>query len=145
MLHRPFVTKHYQRVQHCTSQTKALAKRAQHPVVASVPSIQSNAMVSGSFPYHRDMLKYSRFNARSLHAEQAQQSLLRRTRIMPSHVLGGEQTPLANLGFSDIESLASLQDLHRHLTERYAFFERVMYARKLHRSKFFSLSLDSGH
>ena len=53
--------------------------------------------------------------------------------------------PLANQNFVDIESQATLDELHKYLFTRYALLDRVIRARKLHHSRFYSLNLDYGH
>ena len=54
-------------------------------------------------------------------------------------------TALANQNFEDVESEEILQELYDYLFLKNALFERVIRARKLHHSRFFSLNLDYGH
>ena len=54
-------------------------------------------------------------------------------------------TALANQNFEDVDSEELLQELYDHLALKHALFERVIRARKLHHSRFFSLNLDYGH
>ncbi|MCJ1287642.1 hypothetical protein MMC26_006994 [Xylographa opegraphella] len=64
--------------------------------------------------------------------------------IAPKYLL---ESPiaLANQNFTDVESEELLNELQKHLYLRYQLLDRVIRARKLHRSHFFSLSLDYGH
>ena len=62
----------------------------------------------------------------------------------PEH-LAKSSIALANQNFEDIESEEVLQELYGHLFLKNALFERVIRARKLHHSRFFSLNLDYGH
>ncbi|MCJ1377759.1 hypothetical protein MMC17_000855 [Xylographa soralifera] len=52
---------------------------------------------------------------------------------------------LANQNFVGIDSEELLGELQRHLYLKYQLLDRVIRARKLHHSHFFSLSLDYGH
>ncbi|KAL9004683.1 MAG: hypothetical protein Q9188_002498, partial [Gyalolechia gomerana] len=62
----------------------------------------------------------------------------------PSY-LAASTTPLANQTFADLDSEETLREIHDHLALKYALLDRVIRARKLHHSRFFSLSLDYGH
>ena len=53
--------------------------------------------------------------------------------------------PLANQTFSDVESGTTLRELHDYLLLKYRLLSRVIGARKLHRSRFFSVNFDYGH
>lgn len=53
--------------------------------------------------------------------------------------------PLANQTFGDIKSEATLRELHDYLLLRYRLLTRVIGARKLHHSRFFSVNMDYGH
>ena len=59
--------------------------------------------------------------------------------------LANSSIALANQNFEDVDSEGTLQELHNHLSLKNALFERVIRARKLHHSRFFSLNLDYGH
>ena len=63
----------------------------------------------------------------------------------PPDYLAKSSTALANETFEDVESEDNLQELYDHLSLKYALFERVIRARQLHHSRFFSLNLDYGH
>ena len=63
----------------------------------------------------------------------------------PPAYLAESSTALANQKFEDVESEEILQELYDHLLLKNALFERVIRARKLHHSRFFSLNLDYGH
>ncbi|KAL8979797.1 MAG: hypothetical protein Q9205_004956 [Flavoplaca limonia] len=54
-------------------------------------------------------------------------------------------TPLANETFANVESEDTLRELHDYLASKYALLDRVIRARRLHHSRFFSLNLDYGH
>ncbi|KAI4188465.1 MAG: hypothetical protein L6R41_002144 [Letrouitia leprolyta] len=62
----------------------------------------------------------------------------------PSYLIAST-TPLANRAFSDVDSEDTLQEIHDHLALECALLDRVIRARKLHHSRFFSLNLDYGH
>jgi hypothetical protein len=47
--------------------------------------------------------------------------------------------------FADVEEESTLRELHDHLFMRYSLLDRVIRARKLHHSRFYSLDLDYGH
>lgn len=59
--------------------------------------------------------------------------------------LANSTTPLANETFSAVDSEDTLRELHDYLALKYALVDRVIRARKLHHSRFFSLNLDYGH
>ena len=63
----------------------------------------------------------------------------------PPAYLAESTTALANQNFEDIDSEETLQELYDHLFLKNALYERVIRARKLHHSRFFSLNLDYGH
>ena len=63
----------------------------------------------------------------------------------PPAYLAQSPIALANQSFEDVESEEILQELYDHLFLKNALFERVIRARKLHHSRFFSLNLDYGH
>lgn len=65
--------------------------------------------------------------------------------VSPPAYLAGSSTALANQKFEDVESEEILQELYDHFLLKNALFERVIRARKLHHSRFFSLNLDYGH
>lgn len=45
----------------------------------------------------------------------------------------------------DVESEATLDEIHKHLYLKHALLDRVIRARKLHHSHFFSMTMDYGH
>ena len=63
----------------------------------------------------------------------------------PPAYLAECSTALANQNFGDVDSEEILQELYDHLALKHALFDRVIRARKLHHSRFFSLTLDYGH
>ena len=63
----------------------------------------------------------------------------------PPAYLAKSSIALANQNFEDIDSEDILQELHDHLSLKNALLDRVIRARKLHHSRFFSLNLDYGH
>ena len=63
----------------------------------------------------------------------------------PPEYLAATSIPLANQEFSDINSEEVLQEVHSYLSLKHALLDRVIRARKLHHSRFFSLKLDYGH
>lgn len=58
--------------------------------------------------------------------------------------LADSVVPLANQTFKDITSEEVLRELRAHLSLRHALLDRVIRARKLHHSRFFSMALDYG-
>ena len=54
-------------------------------------------------------------------------------------------TPLANETFANVESEDTLREPDDYLASKYALLDRVIRARKLHHSRFFSLNLDYDH
>lgn len=63
----------------------------------------------------------------------------------PPVYLAKSSIALANQNFENVDSEDILHELYDHLSLKNALFERVIRARKLHHSRFFSLSLDYGH
>ena len=63
----------------------------------------------------------------------------------PPAYLATSSTALANQNFEDVDSEEILRELYDHLFLKNALFDRVIRARKLHHSRFFSLNLDYGH
>ena len=63
----------------------------------------------------------------------------------PPAYFANSSIALANQSFEDIDSEEILRELYDHLFLKNALFERVIRARKLHHSRFFSLNLDYGH
>ena len=63
----------------------------------------------------------------------------------PPEYLARSSVALANQTFEDVESEEILQELYDYLLLKNALFERVIRARRLHHSRFFSLHLDYGH
>lgn len=58
--------------------------------------------------------------------------------------LANNKTPLANQTFQDVTSEEVLREVRAHLLLRHALLDRVIRARKLHHSRFFSMTLDYG-
>jgi len=63
----------------------------------------------------------------------------------PPQYLIDSKTPLVNQLFADVESEEMCQELHDHLFRKLQLLERVIRARKLHHSRFFSMNYDYGH
>lgn len=63
----------------------------------------------------------------------------------PPAYFANSSVALANQKFEDVDSEEILQELYDHLFLKNALLERVIRARKLHHSRFFSLNLDYGH
>lgn len=63
----------------------------------------------------------------------------------PPAYLAKNSIALANQNFEDVETEEILQELYDHLSLKNALLDRVIRARKLHHSRFFSLNLDYGH
>ena len=63
----------------------------------------------------------------------------------PPEYLKTSSTVLANQTFSDIGSEDVLHNVYDHLALKHALLDRVIRARKLHHSRFFSINLDYGH
>jgi hypothetical protein len=63
----------------------------------------------------------------------------------PPDYLAKSSLPLANQTFTELGSEAALREIHDYLYLKYTLLDRVIRARKLHHSRFFSLNLDYGH
>lgn len=61
----------------------------------------------------------------------------------PTYLISTE-VALANQTFADVSSEATLQELHAYLTLKHALLDRVIRARKIHHTRFFSMNLDYG-
>lgn len=59
--------------------------------------------------------------------------------------LAASKVPLANQSFAEVDSEDTLHEIYDHLALKFALLDRVIRARKLHHSGFFSLNLDYGH
>ncbi|KAL7793752.1 hypothetical protein V8C37DRAFT_76209 [Trichoderma ceciliae] len=55
------------------------------------------------------------------------------------------KVPLANQTFEDIEDKETLRAVHSHLFEKYVLLGKVIDARKIHHTHFYSLQIDYGH
>ena len=62
----------------------------------------------------------------------------------PSYLTNSSK-PLANQTFADIKSEAEIQEVFKYLSLKHALLDRVIRARKLHHSHFFSQNMDYGH
>ena len=65
--------------------------------------------------------------------------------LKPPRYIEESPIPLANQTFSDVESEEMLRELHDYLLVKYRLLTRVIGARKLHHSRFFSMNMDYGH
>jgi len=63
----------------------------------------------------------------------------------PPSYLATSKIALANQTFADIDSEDTLHDLYDHLFLNFRLLDRVIRARKLHHSHFFSMNCDYGH
>jgi hypothetical protein len=63
----------------------------------------------------------------------------------PPTYIAKRSTPLANQIFDDVEEETTLNEIHDHLFLRFQLLDRVIRARKLHHSRFFSQDMDYGH
>ncbi|PTB63083.1 hypothetical protein BBK36DRAFT_1182780 [Trichoderma citrinoviride] len=63
----------------------------------------------------------------------------------PPTYLKTSKVPLANQTFEDVNDQETLQELHSHLFNRYVLTGKVIDARKLHHTHFYSLQIDYGH
>lgn len=63
----------------------------------------------------------------------------------PPAYLASRRTPLRNEMFADASDGYTLNELHTYLFKKHALRDRVIRARKLHHSRFFSLNMDYGH
>ncbi len=63
----------------------------------------------------------------------------------PPPFLAQTKIPLSTQDFNDVDDESILQDLHNYLSKRLLLSDRVIGARKLHHSRFYSLQLDYGH
>ena len=65
--------------------------------------------------------------------------------LSPPRYLAESKTPLRNQKFKDLDNLDVLQELHHFLFVKHNLLDRVVRARQLHHSRFYSLNLDYGH
>lgn len=65
--------------------------------------------------------------------------------LKPPKYLGNSPLPLANQTFGDVESETTLRELHDYLLLKHRLLTRVIGARELHHSRFFSMNMDYGH
>jgi hypothetical protein len=63
----------------------------------------------------------------------------------PPKYLAESETQLRNDNFTAIEDEATLNEVHNYLFRKHALLDRVIRARRLHHSRFYSLTLDYGH
>ncbi|KAF7909232.1 hypothetical protein EAE99_011447 [Botrytis elliptica] len=63
----------------------------------------------------------------------------------PPPYLANTKTALGNETFKDVTTEAECKELHDWLWTKYQLLERVIRARKLHHSRFFSQNMDYGH
>ncbi|KAL6855650.1 hypothetical protein J3F83DRAFT_753815 [Trichoderma novae-zelandiae] len=63
----------------------------------------------------------------------------------PPAYLKTSKVPLANQTFEDVGDHETLRTLHSHLFDRYVLTGKVIDARKLHHTHFYSLQIDFGH
>ena len=63
----------------------------------------------------------------------------------PPVYLASSKAALRNETFADVDDETVLNELHTHLFKKHALLDRVIRARKLHHSHFYSLNLDYGH
>lgn len=63
----------------------------------------------------------------------------------PPKFLAEAKVPLSNQTFQDVTTQETLKELHDHLFLKLQLLERVIRARKLHHSRFFSQDMDYGH
>ncbi len=63
----------------------------------------------------------------------------------PPEYLASSSIPIANQTFEDVNSEEILHQIYDYLALKYALLDRVIRARKLHHSRFFSLNMDYGH
>lgn len=63
----------------------------------------------------------------------------------PPIYLAQTKVPLSTQDFSDVQNESSLQELHSHFFKRFVLLDRVIRARKLHESRFYSMNYDYGH
>ncbi|PQE18079.1 mfs allantoate protein [Rutstroemia sp. NJR-2017a BVV2] len=59
--------------------------------------------------------------------------------------LANTKTPLVNQTFENVTTEAECRELHDWLWTKYQLLERVIKARRLHHSRFFSMNMDYGH
>ena len=63
----------------------------------------------------------------------------------PPAYLAASPTALANQTFKDVDHENVLREIYDYLALKFALLDRVIRARKLHHSRFFSLNVDYGH
>lgn len=62
----------------------------------------------------------------------------------PPSYLCDSAVALANETFADVKSEETLHELHAYLSLKHALLDRVIRARRIHHTRFFSMSLDYG-
>lgn len=62
----------------------------------------------------------------------------------PPEYLANSAVSLANQTFADVKSEATLHELHAYLSLKHALLDRVIRARKIHHTRFYSVTLDYG-
>jgi hypothetical protein len=63
----------------------------------------------------------------------------------PPKYLAESKVQLSNQTFQDVSTQETIKEIHDHLFLKYQLLERVIRARKLHHSRFFSQNMDYGH
>lgn len=63
----------------------------------------------------------------------------------PPAFLAESKVQLPAQTFKDVEDAATLNELHDYLFRKHSLLERVIRARKIHHSRFYSMQLDYGH
>jgi hypothetical protein len=92
---------------------------------------------------------FCRFHARQAHGlymgYKRRNAELDRLIANPPSELAKSKVPLSTQDFAHIKDESVLKELHRHLFKRFTLLDRVIRARKLHESRFYSMSYDYGH
>lgn len=108
--------------------------------LSSMPGVYGMLVKShvGSFPIDaRHQTLYKGYKRRNVQLDDL-------AKAEPSYLVTSS-VPLANQTFAEVETEEVLQEVYDYLAKRHALLDRVIRARKLHHSRFFSLELDYGH
>ncbi|KAK7745831.1 hypothetical protein SLS53_002548 [Cytospora paraplurivora] len=63
----------------------------------------------------------------------------------PAFLRGQSGVPIANVSFKNIKDPSELHEIQAHLFKQYVLLDKVIAARQLHHTHFFSLEMDYGH
>lgn len=105
----------------------------------SAHSIQNNVKVF--YHVNRRSIRWLRLYQGLYRGYKLRNARLDALAASPPSYLASNPTPLANQTFADVKSEATLRELHSYLALRYALLDRVIRARKIHHTRFFSMNM----